>query len=110
VHSKIGDRAVTGQLGERRSSSFLVQCLSIIVSDAIPALGQATFYGYTGNAFRVAHSIQEEGVVRAAAKTRKILGRVRAMTAIWEALHGPGKNPVETFEQGTVRRWLQGQA
>jgi len=45
-----------------------------------------------------------------ATKARKVLGSVPALTAMWEALHGPGKNPVETFEQRSVRKWLQGKA
>jgi hypothetical protein len=81
----------------------------MIVSDAIPALGQATSYGHIGNALRVAQSLKEEGVVRAAAKARKIIGIGSVLTAMWEAFHGSGKTPVETFEQRTVRRWLQGE-
>ena len=80
----------------------------MIVSDAIPALEQATSYGYIENAFRVPHSIQEEGVVRPAAKARKIIGIGSVLTAMWEAFHGSGKTQGATFEQRTVRRWLQG--
>jgi hypothetical protein len=59
--------------------------------------------GYIGDAIREVQSINgEEGVVIAAAKA------TTAVAAMWSAFHGLARNHSETFEQRTVRRWLQG--